>query len=1116
MLRQPKPRHALLRSKIVAIRTAVHVSSSTGPPPSPSPPALYRASEASPPNTQHQLFAGMPQRDSFFFPHHTFHLERTAAHCVLLKNGTLSHGPTRTSLVMAYAEVGNLGSSLLLFNEEAACRDVVSWIAIMTAFSKNRHFHVVIDLFQEMVRILEQMNSTALVIALSALSKNSELVKGRVLHCMIVKRGFDSDTSVCNALVDLYAKGGDLASSESLFRGVTLKDVVTWNSLIRGCWFNGFTEKVAFYFRQMSFSGLRFDQVTLSCVLSACSCLTELYGFGEMVHSWVVKSSYISHTSVANSLISFYSKCSNIEAAEKVFKDLHLKNIVSWNSMINGLVQNGRPPAETLDVLQEMQSTLKIQPDSVTVIAILQLCAEFSLFREGTAIHGLIIHRELGTFDLSVMNSLIDMYVKCSDLTSAGILFNTMPCRDIISWNTMISGYSHNGCRKEQAWYLFHELLKTGLRCTIGTLLGILPSFSCPKDLYLGKLVHCWILKYGLSNSVSAVNALILMYINCGDLLSSSFLFKGILFLSDVISWNTVIVGCVQNGYCLDALQVFMLMLRSLHTKPDPITLVSVLSACGQLDLLFFGMCLHGFTVKALMGSHVRVKNALITMYFRCKDMKSSEFIFQESEARNLCSWNCMISGYAQNNKNIRALELFRMMGTLQPDEITMVALLCACAQLGALRQGMQIHGHVIRLAVHHNTYVTASLVDMYSKCGQLDITMHVFENSVEKSVVTWNSMILAYGFHGYGREAIKLFAKMCEMGIEPTKSTFISILAACSHSGLVDDGWKHFNLMSEEFGIEPATEHCVCIVDMLGRAGKLDEAHDFIKQMSMKPEPGIWGALLSACKYHTNLEMGKSIAEYLFHNEPENVGYYVSLSNLYAALGKWIDAVNVRRMIECRGLTKSRGYSFIGVLSHLEQPSHSEMEFQQMGFASFLMLTNCFFISNGLSWKFWGMNTVLESGRLGESDPTDPDSGRVGSVESADSNGVWPTLADGVGLSLSPTPFVPTSRRRDQGKGEGRTAATSPMEGKEVAGGPTAATAADFSGGGDSDDGSSLLSFLYCSLCRERVGSERGRDGKREKGCRGLCGLRPNLVGVRGKVLAREKGEADAGSARG
>ncbi|KAK9283293.1 hypothetical protein L1049_011530 [Liquidambar formosana] len=476
----------------------------------------------------------------------------------------------------------------------------------------------------------------------------------------------------------------------------------------------------------------------------------------------------------------------------------------------------------------------------------------------------------------------------------------------------MISAYSLNGHSRE-AQNLFKELLLLCSRCSLATLLAILPSCNSLESLQFGKSIHCWQLKLGFSDNILAVNSLMFMYINCGELTASFSLLRRISVVADITCWNTVIAGCTQNGYFQKAVETFNLMRKETFVSHDAITLVSVISACGNLGLIFVGKYLHGLAFKTLVGSDTRVQNALITMYGRCGEIESARSVFSFSTYRNLCSWNCMISALSQNKDGRRALELFRCL-EFEPNEITIVGILSACTQLGVLRHGKQIHGCVFRLGYQRNYFITAALVDMYSNCGRLDIAFQTFRNVQEKSVVAWNSMISAYGFHGNGRKAIELFHEMCKFGVRPTNSTFMSLLSACSHSGLVNEGLGYYNHMLEEFGLDPATEHHVCMVDMLGRSGRLHEAYEFIKRMPNQPEQGILGALLSACNYHGDLEMGREVAELLFELEPENVGYYISLSNMYVAAGRWNHAVELRRIIQDKRLKKPAGYSLIEV----------------------------------------------------------------------------------------------------------------------------------------------------------------------------------------------------------
>ncbi|PIA50424.1 hypothetical protein AQUCO_01300871v1 [Aquilegia coerulea] len=744
----------------------------------------------------------------------------------------------------------------------------------------------------------------------------NELKQGRIVHGLSLKDGMDSDCFLCNAFIDMYAKCGDLNSAECVFECMDYRDSSSWNSMMSGCVYNGYTEKCLSYFKDMGlFCGdVRADNLSISCTISACSSLGVLH-CGQTIHGFAIKLGYeeTTHISVGNTLISLYLQCGETEDAECVFRGLiHKDDVVSWNSMIRGFAIQSMI-LEAFSLLYEMQLTRSVHPDSVTLISILPLCAEFNLLYEGKSVHGFIIRRGM-RFDLSLKNSIMDMYCKCHNHKAAELLFTTTPGSDTVTWNTMIAGYSQNGCSIE-AQALFQEFLCSGPPCNVLTLLAILSSCDSPEEFQFGKSIHSLQIKLGFSNNFLATNALMYMYSNCGDLVASLTLLQGISAVADVVSLNTVIVGCVQNGFCYEALKAFNQMRSRSHIEPDSITLVSMLSACGELELVSEGRFLHGLALKSPTGSDVRVRNSLITMYSRFGDIEGATSVFTTTPYPNLCSWNCMISGFAQNKNGRSALELFHHLPYV-PNEFTIVSIISASTQTGSLRHGKQIHCFVLRSGFLWNLFILTAFVDMYSKCGRLDVAIRIFKDLPEKSIASWNCMLSAYGFHGHGREAIKLFNELCESGARPTKSTFISLLSACSHSGLVEEGCLYYNLMSTGFGVEPTTEHHVCFVDLLGRAGRLAEAYKFIEGIQPQAELSVWGALLSACKYHGYVKMGEQVGEHIFKIDPENAGYYVSLFNIYAADGRWSDAMDVRRMFDNRMLRKAPGYSLIDVCS--------------------------------------------------------------------------------------------------------------------------------------------------------------------------------------------------------
>lgn len=888
-------------------------------------PPLY-VSFSSPSSVACQLYTEMPRRDGRLEQQPFYRVMDVvkslaarparaavpAAHCWAFKMGALAHLPTSTSLLIAYSRVADFSSSWALF-DEILSRDVILWNAMITASVENHCFWAAVNLFVELMREGFGLDSTTLLILVSASSHLGDLTLGRVFHGISFKTGSLEDSFLCNALIGMYAKCGELSSSECVFGGMECMDVSTWNSLMRGCIYSNYPEKSLWYFKQMARSREKADNITLTCAISAAALLRRL-STGQVIHGWGIKLGYrdVSHNSFENSLISLYAQCGDIGAAEILFKEMKCKDIISWNAMMDGFALDQRI-WEAFDLLHEMQLVGPLQPDLVTVLTIIPLCAELMLLREGRAVHGFAIRREMVSLsEFSVTNSLIDMYSKCKDVKGAEHLFKAIPRGDLVSWNAMMSGYSQNGHSKE-AQYLFKQLLQSYSQCSLSTLLAILPSCDSSEFLQFGKSIHCWQLKVGFANNTLAVNSLMLMYINCGDLAGCFTLLPTVSAAADIACWNTVVAGCTQNGYFWEALKAFDLMRQESNVCLESVTLFNVISACGNLELVSAGKSLHALTLKASMESDIRIQNALITLYGRCGSIEDARMIFGFSCNRNLCSWNCMISAFAQNKDGRRALELCRLI-EFEPNEITLVAILSACTQLGLVRHGKEIHGHVIRSRLLDNSHISAALADMYTNCGRLDTALHIFQSSPERSIAAWNSMISGLGLHGQAEKAIELFHEMCQSGIRPTKCTFISLLSACSHSGLVDEGVRYYSYMLEWFDMEAETEHHVCIVDMLGRAGRLNEAYDFIRRLPTQPEPGVWGALLSACNYHGDLRMGRHVAEILFQLEPENVSYYVSLSNMYVAAGRWKDAVELREVIQDKGLKKPTAYSLIDV----------------------------------------------------------------------------------------------------------------------------------------------------------------------------------------------------------
>ncbi|XP_010260583.1 PREDICTED: pentatricopeptide repeat-containing protein At3g26782, mitochondrial isoform X2 [Nelumbo nucifera] len=522
-------------------------------------------------------------------------------------------------------------------------------------------------------------------------------------------------------------------------------------------------------------------------------------------------------------------------------------------------------------------------------------------------------------------------------------LFNKYVDRtSVSSWNSVIAELARSGDSVE-ALRAFLSMRKISLNPDRSTFPCAIKSCSALLDLASGKQVHQQALVFGFEFDLFVSSALIDMYSKCGELVSARKLFDEIPH-RNVVSWTSMITGCVQNGNAHEALFLFkeFLMEESdgrgeREVSVDAVALVSVLSACSQVSEKGVTKGVHGFLIKRGFQEDLGVGNTLLDAYAKCGDLGISRKVFDGMKNKDVISWNSMIAVYAQNGLSTEALEIFYEMlksRDVSYNAVTLSSVLLGCAHSGALQLGKCIHDQVIKMGLEDDVFVGTSVIDMYCKCGRVEMARRAFERMKEKNVKSWTAMVAGYGMHGRAKEALEVFYEMQNAGVKPNYITFVSVLAACSHGGLVEEGWHWFKAMTQEFEIEPGVEHYACMVDLLGRAGYLDQAYNLIKGMKMRPDFVVWGALLGACRIHKNVELGEVSARKLFELDPSNCGYYVLLSNIYADAGRWEDVERMRVFMKDRGLIKPPGFSLVEVKGRVhvflvgdrEHPQHDEI----------------------------------------------------------------------------------------------------------------------------------------------------------------------------------------------
>ena len=651
------------------------------------------------------------------------------------------------------------------------------------------------------------------------------------------------------------------------------------------------------------------DSETCCSLLQLCADLGSLTD-GKKVHSALSSCGVNMDASLGSKLVFMYVKCGDLREGRRVFDELVTKDhTYTWNLLMSEYAKAG-DFKESLSLFTRMWG-LGIKPDSRTFSCIFKCFWALGRVKEGEVVHGYLTKLGLDACT-AVGNALIAFYSKCGRIESAAQLFDEMLDRDVISWNSIISGCVSNGLSLKGI-ELFVKMWFSGMNLDLATLVSVVPACADMVFIKMGQTLHGYSIKVYSNKEITLVNSLIDMYSKCGNLDSAKIIFEGMSERS-IVTWTSMISAYTRNGCFQEAVELFKMM-ESEGIKPDLYAITSVLRACACSGFLDQGKHVHDFVARNGLESNLFVANALMDMYAKCGNMDAARVVFDRTTRKDIVSWNTMIGGYSKNCLPNEALNLFNeMQSYLRPNSVTLACVLPAAASLSSLEKGREMHGRILRAENLLDGHVINALVDMYAKCGALLLARRLFDQITEKDLISWTVMIAGYGMHGHGGEAINAFKQMRGEGIEPDGVSFISILYSCSHSGLVDEGWRFFNIMKHEYKIEPTLEHYACMVDLLSRAGRLTKAYKFITSMPIKPDSSIWGSLLCGCRIHRDVKLAERVAEHVFELEPENTGYYVLLANLYAEVEKWEAMNKIREKIGGRGLPKNPGCSWIEI----------------------------------------------------------------------------------------------------------------------------------------------------------------------------------------------------------
>ncbi|XP_061991954.1 pentatricopeptide repeat-containing protein At2g03380, mitochondrial [Rosa rugosa] len=623
------------------------------------------------------------------------------------------------------------------------------------------------------------------------------------------------------------------------------------------------------------------------------------------VHSFLVVHGLSNDLVCHTKLISLYASFGHVNCARLVFDEMPSPDFYSSKVMLRWYFMHN-VYEEVVGLFRRMRMWVR-ERDNVVYSIVLKACSEVRDVNEGRKVHCEIV--KVGSPDGFVLTGLVDVYAKCGWIEWSRGVFDGIVERSVVCWTSMIVGYVQNEC-PEDGLVLFNRMreeMGEGNQFTLGS---VLTACTKLRALHQGKWVHGCLIKNGIEVNSVLVTSLLDMYVKCGDIRDARLIFDEHSMI-DLVSWTAMIVGYTQSGCPLEALKLFTDK-RWVGLLPNSITTASVLSSCAQSGNLHTGRSVHGLGIKLGLENST-VRNALVDMYAKCHMISDARYIFDTTLDKNVITWSSIICGYSQNGSAYEALQLFHQMRSesFSPDAFTLVSVLSACASLGFLQVGSSLHAYSIKDGIlTSNLYAGTALLNLYAKCGDAESARLVFDGMKEKNTITWSAMIGGYGIQGDSRGSVELFSDMLKKRLEPNEVIFTTLLSACSHTGMVAEGLKYFNSLCQDYNFVPSMKHYACMVDLLARAGKLEEALEFIEKMPVRPDVNLFGAFLHGCGLYSRFDLGEVAIRRLLELHPYEACYYVLMCNLYASDGRWSQVNQVRELMKQRGLSKSQAYS--------------------------------------------------------------------------------------------------------------------------------------------------------------------------------------------------------------
>ncbi|KAF3438951.1 hypothetical protein FNV43_RR17226 [Rhamnella rubrinervis] len=823
-------------------------------------------------------------------------------HCIVFRRGYEKNIVIQTALVDFYAKCGCMRTAHELI-DRISQPDLISLNALIAGYSLNGLDWDAFEVFRKIYVKDLKPNSSTIASIIPVCTRLECFETGKSLHGLGVKSGYFLNDFLVPAFVSMYAGDLDLFSARNLFDSVKKRNIAVWNAIISAYTHMQKPTEAFKLFGDLLQSDVQPNPITFISIIPSC----EKYNsksLGESLHASAITHGTANQPPVLTALLSMYSKLRDVDSAKTIFCQMPNRNRLSWNSMVSGHVYNGLWDL-SLDAFCEMQIA-GVDPDAVSVISVISACTKLGAVLLGKSVHAFSLRKGFES-NLNVSNALLAFYSSSFELSSCFNLFLKMPVRSVVSWNTLISCCARN-TEMEMAFSLLCQMQKEGLELDLVTLMSTLPGLSESKYLGQGMAIHCYAVKTNFASDVSLANALVSMYCNCGDVYAGRLLFD-VMPEKNVVSWNALSTGFRLHSLQNEVIVLFGEMVEH-NQRPNYVSLLNLLPACStQLQ----GKSVHAFALRTGIFQETSLLTSLLIMYARFENIISCLLVFQMGKKEDISMWNAMMSVCTQTNNAKMAIAFFYdllLMG-LKPDNFTVVSLISACVQLNSINLANSTMAFLICTGFDKDVTISNALIGLYARCGNISIARRLFDEFNARDAVSWTVMINGYGLHGNGKAALDLFHQMELSGFKPDDVTYLTILSACSHSGLAEQGLMVFNSMADH-GISPGIVHYACMVDLLGRTGRLTEAYDMVKGLPYQPSTSLLESLLGACRIHGDVELGEKTSRLLSVLDPDNSRSYVMLYNIYAASGRWTDAERVRSEMEGKQLRKTPGFSLL------------------------------------------------------------------------------------------------------------------------------------------------------------------------------------------------------------